>query len=108
MARTFAKVFPAGRSGALRVAGQVAWIRGRRRAARNRLREAAAVAREIGMVLEEAHALLSLAEILPERDRERQEALDQCRRLIQGREGLGAFGQRLRYQGIPGGGTDGP
>lgn len=107
MARTFARVFPAGRSGALRVSGQVAWIRGRRGAARNRLREAAAAARKIGMVLEEAHALLSLAEILPEGDRERQEALDQCRRLIQGREGLGAFGQRLRYQGFSGGGADG-
>jgi len=102
LARTFARVFPVGRSGALRVEGQAAWIRGREKCARSRLRAAVEAARGIGMVLEEVHALLSLSEILPEDDPERQETLERCRVLLQHRKGLGGFRQRLRYLGVAG------
>jgi len=101
MARTFARVFPVGRSGALRVEGQVAWVRGREGTARRRLRAAVEVARRSGMVLEEVHNLLSLAEMLPDGDPEREEVLRRCRGLLEPREGLGAFRKRLQPQAGP-------
>jgi class 3 adenylate cyclase/tetratricopeptide (TPR) repeat protein/ABC-type iron transport system FetAB ATPase subunit len=79
---SYARVFPIGRPAAARYAGQLAWLKGRTRAAQKHWQNSLRAARTLNMRYDEALATIEIARHLPGDDASRDEHLQQARTIF--------------------------
>jgi len=80
---SYARVFPIGRPSAARYAGQLAWLKGRTRAAQKLWQKSLRAARSLNMRYDEALATVEIARHLPPEDASREGHLQLARTIFQ-------------------------